>query len=60
MIDLAGREVRLLLDEVMEPGDRSVVWDGTNGRGETVSAGIYFNQLQTYGFEATRKLVRLR
>ena len=60
VLDLAGREVVVLLDELAEPGEHSVLWDGRNKQGETVPAGIYLYQIQTSAFEATRKLVRLR
>jgi hypothetical protein len=60
ILDLAGREVRRLLDKVMEAGDQSTQWDGLSERGEALPAGIYLYHLQTAGFEATRKLVRLQ
>jgi hypothetical protein len=59
VLDLAGREVRVLLDAVAEPGEQSVIWNGRNERGERVPAGMYLYELQTPGFKATRKLVRL-
>ena len=59
VIDLAGKEVRVLLDDVAQPGEQSVIWDGRNKLGEVVPAGLYFYELTTPGFEATRKLVRL-
>ena len=59
VLDLAGREVDLLLDAVAEAGERSVIWNGRNERGEPVPAGMYLYELQAPGFEATRKLVRL-
>jgi len=58
ILDLAGREVRTLLNELKEQGSGRATWDGRNDRGERVPAGIYFYQLRAPGFEATRKLVR--
>ena len=60
VLDLAGREVRVLLDDLTEPGEQSVIWDGRDNSGEFVPAGLYFYQLTTSGLEATRKLVRLQ
>ena len=60
ILDLAGREVRGLFDGVLDPGEHAITWDGTNGRGERVPAGIYLYELRSRTFEATRKLVRLR
>jgi hypothetical protein len=44
----------------MAAGDQMASWDGRDGHGVIVPAGIYLYQLQAPGFEATRKLVRLR
>jgi hypothetical protein len=60
VLDLAGREVRMLLDGPAQAGDQSVIWNGRNERGELVPAGMYLCQLQIPGFQATRKLVRLQ
>ena len=60
IMDLNGRNVRVLLDEVVPPGERRVEWDGRNSRGELVPAGIYVYELDAPGIKAARKLVRLR
>ncbi|MCD4664580.1 MAG: T9SS type A sorting domain-containing protein, partial [Bacteroidales bacterium] len=45
--DGLGNEVRTLVDAYKKAGKHSVVWDGENNSGETVSSGIYFYQLKT-------------
>jgi len=60
ILDLSGRQVRLLVDEAMEGGSRLVTWDGRDDWGNLVPAGIYLYQLQMPGFEASRRLVRLQ
>jgi len=60
VLDLEGREIRVLLDKALEAGEQSVNWDGRSQAGENVSAGIYLYELETPGLKATRKLVRLR
>jgi hypothetical protein len=37
--------------------DTAAYWDGRNNKGEYVSSGIYFYQIQTGDFAATRKMV---
>jgi hypothetical protein len=59
IVDLNGRNVRVLLDGIIPPGERTTEWDGRDQQGRTVPAGIYFYELSTSGFNATRKLVRL-
>jgi len=60
ILDLSGREVRIIAQGRMAAGDQMASWDGRDGHGVIVPAGIYLYQLQAPGFEATRKLVRLR
>lgn len=44
--DAQGRLVRTLLSApAVEPGARSVVWDGRNDRGERVESGVYFSRV---------------
>ena len=41
IFDLLGQQIRKLIQEHEEPGKKSVVWDGTDDRGVSVSTGIY-------------------
>ena len=36
IVDIAGREVRTLVNQVMEAGVREAMWDGRNNHGELV------------------------
>jgi hypothetical protein len=58
--DPAGRLIRVLLDETLEPGPHAVIWDGRNDHGHAVSSGMYFYRLEAGGFIDTRQLVVLR
>lgn len=60
IFDASGRQVRTLVNDMMETGERKVEWDGRNSRGELVPAGIYVYELNAPGIKAARKLVRLR
>jgi len=57
VVDARGRAVRTLIDETRPAGEHSVTWDGIDGSGEPVPAGVYFFRLQAPGFADTRKLV---
>jgi subtilisin family serine protease len=39
--DVMGREVRRLVDGIIEPGYHSVLWDARNTSGDEVSSGVY-------------------
>ncbi len=58
--DVMGRQVRTLLQGEQAAGYRSVVWGGTDDRGQLVSSGVYLYRLQTGEFSLTKKMVLLR
>ena len=60
MFDVTGRQVRLLVDEVLVAGAHVASWDGRNDRGEIVASGVYFYRLEAGEFSTTRALVKLR
>ncbi|MFH1690063.1 MAG: FlgD immunoglobulin-like domain containing protein [Candidatus Eisenbacteria bacterium] len=58
--DLAGRVVRTLVDEDVEPGEYGLSWDGTTNAGERAASGVYFVRMETDGFRASTKTVLLK
>ena len=52
---LAGRLVRRVTSERFNPGEHSSRWDGLDGNGHRVSAGIYFVRLRAAGTTLTKK-----
>jgi hypothetical protein len=58
--DLAGREVRVLVDAVQKPGVYTAVWDGLTGAGDPAARGVYFIRLTAEGVEDARKVVLVR
>jgi len=42
IFNVRGERVKTLVDEARLAGPGSVMWDGTNSQGHTVSAGVYF------------------
>jgi hypothetical protein len=57
IFDSAGRRVRALVAGPLEPGDRTVRWDGLDDAGSPVSPGIYFARVRSGSVEVSRKLV---
>jgi hypothetical protein len=55
VIDLLGREVATLVDDVWPPGAYTVRWDGSSYR-----SGVYFYRLQTQGIVATKKMLLVK
>jgi hypothetical protein len=58
--DVAGRRIRTLLGERVEPGVHTLRWDGRDQKGRAVASGVYFVRLRVAGEHDTRRLVRLR
>ena len=60
ILDIAGREVRTLVNQVVGEGNQVAKWDGRNNEGELVPTGIYLYQLRTAGIQEAQRLVRVR
>jgi len=58
--DVAGRLVRTLRDERMEPGRHTVAWDGLDDDRRQAAAGVYFARLRVDGAQRTRRVLLLR
>ncbi|MGQ0721136.1 MAG: FlgD immunoglobulin-like domain containing protein [Candidatus Eiseniibacteriota bacterium] len=59
VFDVSGRLVRTLLHEDLAPGRYRASWDGRDGSGARVAAGIYLVRLRAGRFTATTRAVRL-
>ena len=61
VFDVLGRKVSTLVDnQRFNPGKNIVTWNGTNQQGDLVSSGIYFYQVSSDNYKATRKMVLMK
>lgn len=60
LYDILGRKVRTLVSGHLEPGYKSVFWDGKNDSGRDVASGVYLYRIAVGGFTQTKKLVLLK
>jgi hypothetical protein len=58
--DVGGRLVRVLQDEVRDPGAHEESWDRATERGGAAARGLYFVRLVAHGTSVTGKLVLLQ
>jgi len=58
--NIKGQKVKQLVSERFPAGQHSVVWNGTDNNGKSVSSGIYFYQLKTENYEKTKRMVLLK
>ena len=57
ILDIRGNEITTLVSGVLEPGTRTIRWNGTDNRGHKLPGGIYLYRLTTGNSTETRKLV---
>jgi hypothetical protein len=60
VFDAKGRLVRVLVDEVREPNRYVEQWDGRDGNGRPVPAGLYFCTLEAPGWKSSKKMTLAR
>ncbi len=58
--DIRGRIVTILVQEQQTAGEKRIVWDGRDARGETVCSGLYFYVLEAGEFTARGKAALIR
>lgn len=56
--DLAGREIRVLVNQYQSPGEYSVIWDGKSAGGDPAADGLYIYRLLTGNSFLVRRMVR--
>jgi hypothetical protein len=58
--DIMGRQVKTLLNELQEPGYRSIKWSSTNDAGELVSTGVYFYMISAGHHHQVKKMLLIK
>ena len=58
--DMMGKIVKTLVNSSQTAGYKSVQWNATNDRNESVSAGLYLYTIQAGEFRQTKKMLLLK
>ena len=58
--DMMGRVVKTLVNGTQTAGFKTIQWNATNDRNESVSAGLYLYTIQAGDFRQTKKMVLLK
>jgi hypothetical protein len=58
--NIRGENVRTLINEQLDAGHHSVIWNGTDDNDRSVASGIYFYKFKTDNFNETRKMLLLK
>jgi hypothetical protein len=59
VFDVRGERVRTLVDESRDAGRYHEQWDGRDGGGHRLGAGVYFVRVRVTGNDVTRRVIRL-
>jgi hypothetical protein len=60
ILDARGRSLRTLVRGTLDPGTRTVVWDGRDNRGNAMASGKYFARLSAHDRQISRPVLLLR
>ena len=60
IFNIRGQKVRNLVNADFVSGEYTVVWDGRDDVGETVSSGVYLYKLTTREHQDTRKMILMK
>jgi hypothetical protein len=60
VVDVLGRVVRRVVDDVLPAGSHEASWTGTDEAGRTVAAGVYIAFLEYDGSRIARTVTRVR
>ena len=60
VLDLAGRQVRTLVDRDLQAARHRVVWDGADDAGRRQPSGVYYYQLGTDENVVRRKMTMVK
>ncbi len=58
--NLKGQKVKTLVNETLESGNHTVIWNGTDDNNKLVSSGIYFYKMKTDNHEETKKMILMK
>jgi len=58
--DLVGGQIRTLVNEQVNTGYHSTLWNATNDMGSSVSAGVYIYTITANDFRDVKKMILLK
>lgn len=60
IFDLSGKLISTLLNNYQTNGEHTIIWNGTDNRGNKVAGGVYLYQLRVGDFIQTKKMVLMK
>ena len=60
IINIRGQIIKTLVQQLHQPGNYEIIWDGTDHKSQLVSSGIYFYRMSSPQYASTKKLIMLK
>ena len=60
VFNIKGQKVKTLLNDTLQTGSHSVVWDGNDSHNMPTSSGLYFYRISTENSQTTGKMILLK
>jgi len=60
IFNVKGQKVRTLVNGPVEAGNRQVIWNGIDDRGQGVASGVYFYRMKTDDYTATKRMMLIK
>ena len=60
IINLLGKEINTLVNEILDAGYHTIQWDGKNSFGTSVPSGIYIYQLESDHISLNKKMILMK
>jgi hypothetical protein len=58
--NVKGQKVTTLVDERMNAGEHSIIWNGKDDSGRNVTSGVYLLSMKTKSYNATQKMILMK
>ena len=58
--NMLGQEIKTLVNNSLNAGTYSIIWDGTNNNGIKVTSGAYLYRISAGNYIETKKLVLIK
>jgi len=60
IFNIKGQYVKTLVNEHLEAANHSVIWDGKDDNGVSVSSGVYFYKMDAAKYTSTKKMILMK
>ncbi len=60
IFNIKGQKIKTLINCYLEKGNHSIIWDGSDNFGNSISSGVYLYKLKTKNHQITNRMLLLK